>query len=285
MPYPAPVKRLPYMIYLSSVCYPCGDGNGATPPAQRAPPPAPLSLAARGAQIGVARHQLGEASHAELRHRLVRLELRARHVCALRVAGVERGECASEELIHRLLLLLAQRDELAQRRAGAKRVVQQHRVADRLLGRLLALVLVVHLGKVGTDDGDWHRKRQDTCEHCNGGHNLAPRLHREGIAVPDGGHRHDGPPEGGGDGGEGRHGAVGADERPVHQDAALCVPEQRRKDEHGDRDEDDEHLEPLGALRDRLGEELQLGRVAKQPHQPHDSHDSQDASCAARAAV
>ena len=65
--------------------------------------------------------------------------------------------------------------------------------------RLLEGLRVVGLAEVVADDGDGHRDDQDPRDHGEDGEGAPLRRHGVAVAVAHRGHRHDGPPEGGGD--------------------------------------------------------------------------------------
>eukprot|EP00964_Phaeocystis_antarctica_P119092 scaffold82830_cov67-Phaeocystis_antarctica.AAC.1 len=113
--------------------------------------------------------------------------------------------------------------------------------------RTTHLVVVGRL-VVGADDGDGQREDEDAREH--GGHrdDLADARGRIHVAVADGGHRHDAPPHGRGDGGEllllrkalvvRVVGVLGA--------AELCVVHHAAEDDHRDHHEEEDGHELRG---------------------------------------
>jgi len=125
----------------------------------------------------------------------------------------------------------------------------------------------VEHGEVGHDDGNGKRYREDTSDGTDGADEHADvRLGRH-VAVADRRHRDDGPPEADRDGLE----VVGG----VVLDA-LGVEDERREDDDAEDEEEDEQAELVRARLERVYEDLESGRVARELEEAHDADDAEE---------
>ena len=155
---------------------------------------------------------------------------------------------------------------LHRRRLGSHRLDRQHAAPPfRQLGARLRVR--VEQREVGHDHRNRKRYRQDAGQRAERADEHSDvRLGRH-VAVADGRHRHDGPPQSDRD----RREVVG---RVVLD--ALGVVDERREDDDADDEEKDEQHEFVSARLERVYEDLEPGRVARQLEQSHDADDAEE---------
>ena len=125
----------------------------------------------------------------------------------------------------------------------------------------------VEHGEVGDDDGNGKRDRQHAGDGTDGSDEHADvRLGRH-VAVADRRHRHDRPPQADRD----RLEVV----RRVVLDA-LGVEDERREDDDAEHEEEDEQAELVRRRLERVDEDLEAGRVARQLEEAHDADDAEE---------
>jgi len=125
----------------------------------------------------------------------------------------------------------------------------------------------VEHGEVGHDDRNRKRYRQHAGDSADGADEHADvRLGRH-IAVTNGRHRHDGPPQADRD----RLEVVGG----VVLDA-LGVEDKRREDYDAEDEEKHEKAKLVRARLERVYEDLESGRVARQFEETHDANDAEE---------
>ena len=159
----------------------------------------------------------------------------------------------------------------ARHRTG-RRTLRPHRL-DRndplaRLGQLRAGLRVrIEHGEVGHDDRNRKRYRQDARNGADGPDEHSDvRLGRH-VAVPDGRHRDDGPPQSDRDRLEVVAGVV-LD--------ALGVVDERREDDDAEHQEEDEQRQLVSARLERVYEDFEAGRVARQLEEAHDADDAEE---------
>mmetsp|Transcript_65919 Transcript_65919/g.158984 ORF Transcript_65919/g.158984 Transcript_65919/m.158984 type:complete len:256 (+) Transcript_65919:250-1017(+) len=217
-------------------------------------------------------HLLGRVEHGlvdDLPLQLEELGHRQRAV-ALRVVLLHEGGHLDVDVLAQHALLALLRQELAQLHLihEAVAVHIRHRVHGRIILKHLD-----HLCKVGADDGDGQREDEHAAEHRDDGEHLAELTQGGAVAVADGGHRHDAPPHGRGDGGEllllrkalvvRVVGVLGA--------AELCVVHHAAEDDHRDHHEEEDGHELRRGLHDGDGEDLDPRREVAQLEHAHDA--------------
>ena len=152
------------------------------------------------------------------------------------------------------------------RRLLPHRLDRQH--APPLLGQLGARLRVrVEQREVGHDHRNRKRYRQDAGQRAERADEHADVGLGRHVAVADGRHRLDGPPQTDRD----RREVVG---RVVLD--ALGVVDQGREDDDADDQEEDEQRQLVRARLERVYEDLEPGRVARQLEQPHDADDAEE---------
>jgi len=162
--------------------------------------------------------------------------------------------------------VVAESRPLKWRRLGSHCLHRQH--PSPLLGQLGARLRVrVEEREVGDD----HRNRKcygeyagERAERAN--EHADVRLGRH-VSVADRRHRHDRPPQADRD----RREVVG---RVVLD--ALGVVDERREDDDADDEEEDEQHQLVSARLERVDEDLEPGRVARQLEQSHDANDAEE---------
>src|SRR6218665_2498766 len=132
---------------------------------------------------------------------------------------------------------------------------------------VLAIILsIIEVVEVGHDDRHWQRYGQHAGDGTHRPDETTPRTGRCHVPVADRRHGNDGPPEGVWDALEGRL-ALGV--RFGEEDGT-------REEDDADEEEEDEETELPHAGPDRLAEDLEALRVARQFEYPEDANESDD---------
>ena len=123
-------------------------------------------------------------------------------------------------------------------------------------------LLVVELSEVVDDDGDGEGHDEDAGNGAAGADDFPASRDGRHVAVTDGGHGDDGPPEGGRNAGE-----------PGGRLVLLGKVAEAGKDEDAHGQEEHEQAQLLVAVLQGEGDRLEAGRVASQLEDSHNTHD------------
>ena len=173
----------------------------------------------------------------------------------------------SMRVAHRLRHVTAR--FLAARHVTA-RFVSPRRLLDSVLLQQFVARLSVYVKEreVVRYNGYGEHEQQDAGDGAQDADGVSERRTRHQVAVPDRTHRHDTPPEAGGDRAELVSAAV-ARRRP------LGVVDERGEHEHCDEQEDGQHEQLVHAGADRVHEDAERAVVLDEVEHPEDAYDAQ----------